>query len=399
MRDPETKRYGVAIMATEPGRKPAPPAWRDLLICTTVLMAAYAGRGWYLAAVLGGGRYPGSALAVDVLALGFLIVLFRGVDAAIRRGVRRWPGQATRFRKVAGGVLNFALTFALAAPVLTTLSQLHPQRIAPILTPGDHGRPFEEVQLRADGRTLAGWHLPAPQGQKPAVVIAHGVGASRQNFLPVAEMVQDLGHPVLLFDFRAHGDSGGQLSTLGLGEADDVRAAHAWLAARYPGRPIHGLGYSMGGAALCRAAADGGGFDRIVLDSVYARAESPARQALARLGFPGPAATAYWGLTRFWAWAFTGADLADLTPEAWIGQRAGRPVLIVHGAADTTTPPADAQALYDRAGGAAALWLVPGADHLQTLNHPDYPARLAAFLAGPAGANGPTPPANNPGPP
>jgi alpha/beta superfamily hydrolase len=41
---------------------------------------------------------------------------------------------------------------------------------------------------------------------------------------------------VALFDFRAHGDSAGHFSTLGLREADDLKAVCARLKTHHPNR-------------------------------------------------------------------------------------------------------------------------------------------------------------------
>jgi fermentation-respiration switch protein FrsA (DUF1100 family) len=65
---------------------------------------------------------------------------------------------------------------------------------------------------------------------------------------------------VLAFDFRAHGASGGQLSTFGDLERRDVLGAVRWLRGERPkeSRHIFGVGASMGAAALIAAAADPG---------------------------------------------------------------------------------------------------------------------------------------------
>jgi len=83
---------------------------------------------------------------------------------------------------------------------------------------------------------LAGWDIPAVAPDRPTVLFTHGVGTNRQNFLPLARLVHDLGFGVFLFDFRAHGDSDGLVSTPGLREADDLAAAARLLHERAAGR-------------------------------------------------------------------------------------------------------------------------------------------------------------------
>jgi pimeloyl-ACP methyl ester carboxylesterase len=351
----------------------------DVLICVVVLMAAYAGRGWLLAHWLQG-AYPLPSLLIDVLALGALILLLRGVDAGVARGLEGLIGVDTRGRRCAAGVLRFGIVFSIAAPFLVTLSQLHPQRIVPALAAHDVGAGCEDVWLDADGRRLSAWHLRPEQPQGHAVLVLHGVGSNRQNFLTVGTMLAAAGHPVLLLDFRAHGNSDGLLTTLGYGEAEDVKAAHDYLAQRYPGRPVAVIAYSMGAAAALRAAAAYGLFDRLVLDSCYARVENSIRHSAAGFYLPAPLPAAWWLTMRGWSWVFTGIDLDRLCPEEDIAHLANRHILLIHGSADATTSSSDSVRLQECTQGRAELWLVDGAGHLQALGHPDYAERLRRFL-------------------
>src|SRR5262245_34249883 len=107
----------------------------DWVLCTTILMAAYAGRGWLLAWLLAG-RYPLASLLFDVTLLGLLICLFRSLDLGLRLWFakllrRRFPAakeDAPPWRwRILGDVLRFGMVFAVAAPFLVTFSQLHPQ--------------------------------------------------------------------------------------------------------------------------------------------------------------------------------------------------------------------------------------------------------------------------------
>src|SRR4051812_28897419 len=64
----------------------------DLILCVSVLMVAYAARGWILASWLQG-AYPFSSLIADVLALGGLILFFRAADGGVTGGLRRLLGK------------------------------------------------------------------------------------------------------------------------------------------------------------------------------------------------------------------------------------------------------------------------------------------------------------------
>ncbi|MGE3807566.1 MAG: alpha/beta fold hydrolase [Gemmataceae bacterium] len=359
--------------------------WLDWIVCTLVLMLAYAARGWLLAYLLQG-RYPWWALLVDVAALAVLVCLFRTFDLGLRvflhrRLEGRFHAEIPRRWQFGADALRFVIVFAVAAPFLVTLSQLHPQRITCAVHPRDLGLPCEDVTLDADGLALAGWHLPGEEEDRPAVLVTHGVGANKQNFLGVACTLHRQGYHVFLFDFRAHGDSDGAISTLGLREARDVEAAIRWIRARHPHSPLYALGYSMGAAALIQAAQAGCICDKYVLDSTFARLENSARHSMASYYFPPPLISPWWHTSRCWAYLLTGADLQTVCPEEQLYLLADRPIQFIHGESDATTSMSDSVALHERAGPKCELWIVAGAAHLQALLHPEYLARVEQFLA------------------
>ena len=69
------------------------------------------------------------------------------------------------------------------------------------------------------------------------------------------------------------------------------------------------------------------------------------------------------------------------SPRLWIGRVAPVPVLVIHGDADRVVPPAHGERLYAGAGEPKALWIVPGAGHIESFASPDVRARLLRFLS------------------
>ncbi len=187
------------------------------------------------------------------------------------------------------------------------------------------------------------------------------------------------GFASVLVDLPGHGESDGFGSTFGFREARAVRLAHDWLKAKAPDRPVHALGYSMGGAAVIRAAARGGIFEKVVVDSTFGSLERVARQT--RLFVFGPAEGVAWQAMRLWGLLLTGHDLAAETSEQLVA-RLHRPLLIVHGTRDRTVPFAESDGLLSAAGPFGQRLVVEGADHLETIGHPAYSDTLGAFLLG-----------------
>lgn len=355
------------------------PLSRTILAVVLFVVLTVGGRGLALS-VLIGGYYPLEAFAIDAIGLAAIVALLRGLDWALMRLLRLIVGSSGgRARNAATRLLHVGLLLAIALPFVITLVQLHPQRIACGGTPARAGIPYEDVVLESEGLRLHAWHAPSATTSSPVVLIAHGIGANKDNFLPALEVVHKLGYPALIFDFQAHGDSQGHFATFGFREAHDVKAAYDWLRQEYPGRPVYALGYSMGGAAVLRADAEHGIFDKVVLDATYARAENVAKQTLLRhVPF---VREPIWQAARFWMVVLSGLDPDDLRSDELIVEvAAAKPVLLIHGTEDAVIPCEESRRLHAASGERVDLWILRGAGHVEAMHHFRYRRRLERFF-------------------
>lgn len=121
--------------------------------------------------------------------------------------------------------------------------------------------PTERVHIDSGGTRCAGWlTMPTTPGPHPAVVLAHGLGATHDMMLATYEQrFADAGIATLAFDYRCTGDSDGvprQHISL-RDQRDDVIAAADWLRMR-PGIDAGRIalwGTSLGALNVVRAAA------------------------------------------------------------------------------------------------------------------------------------------------
>jgi len=72
-----------------------------------------------------------------------------------------------------------------------------------------------DVKIPSAGEVLAGWFYEADtapgEEQRPLIVMAHGLGAIKEMYLPpVAQKFFEAGFAVLVFDFRCYGGSTGE---------------------------------------------------------------------------------------------------------------------------------------------------------------------------------------------
>lgn len=121
--------------------------------------------------------------------------------------------------------------------------------------------------LSRDGLQLFGWFL---QGQKqPVVILLHGLGATSLSMSYPARLLQKAGYNVLLFDFRAHGDSQGDTIT-GTMEVNDVFGALDYLAGRpdVDASQVGILGVSYGAVIALYAASQTPAIKAVILESI-----------------------------------------------------------------------------------------------------------------------------------
>lgn len=239
---------------------------------------------------------------------------------------------------------------------------------------------YEAVRIpTSDGLTLDGWFIPERNASR-TIVICHGAGANKGNFIWFYPALSQGHCNVLFFDFRAHGASGGRVTTWGVRERLDVLAAVDWLKRKRPeqARTIIGLGSSLGALALALAAAEEPRIDAIVLDSPFI---SPRRLLHDRASlFPiiGPALVDY----LLWVMSIeSNTNMLNVSAVDAVSRMGPRPLFVVHGSEDVMMPPEHAQALFDAAEGPKAIWFGPGPhSNIITTDPDEYAERLFSFL-------------------
>ncbi|CAA9569916.1 MAG: hypothetical protein AVDCRST_MAG88-2235 [uncultured Thermomicrobiales bacterium] len=297
-----------------------------------------------------------------------------------RRTAASWYGRALRGL----GVLGLgAATFMVAGSAAMAHTITRPRRLR-LIVDREIDETVESLTFRTDdGLTLHGWYLshPAP---RDLIVVCHGFAMNRHELLDLARGLHEGGHAVFLFDFRAHGASEGFRSTIGYREADDIVAAVAFLAARpeLARARVGVVGVSMGGAAALMAAAREPRIAAVAADSAFATLHDIAAGGLRELYRLPP--YPFTPLIVRFGELLTRARIGLNRPIDAVAAIAPRPLLLIHGGADTLIPLRDAHALYTAAGEPKELWVVPGVRHGSALAHDQeaYIRRLDRFFSG-----------------
>lgn len=227
--------------------------------------------------------------------------------------------------------------------------------------------------VAADGVRLVGHRLPGPPTASATVVIAHGFGgaAREQTVLALGEVLQRVGHDVLTYDSRGHGESDGE-ATLGDRERLDVSAAVD--AVRDGDRPVVLVGTSMGAIGVLRYAAEvTTPVAGVVTVSCPARWRLPRnpRGVLAALMTQTPPGRWF---AREYLHVRIAAGFSRPEPPIDLAPRLRAPYAVIHGLADPFISPQDADDLYAATRDPKRLDLVVG------LGHGYQPAATAAIL-------------------
>jgi dipeptidyl aminopeptidase/acylaminoacyl peptidase len=268
-----------------------------------------------------------------------------------------------------------------ALALLLARSFVRPPRFPVRRSPAAFGLTYREVTLTSDdGVRLRGWYVPG--AGRAGIVLCHGFPMNREDVADFLPWLHAAGFHVLAFDFRALGESDGDLCTFGYREKQDVAAAVATLA-RQPGvdpRRIGAMGISMGGASTLLAAAETPEIRAVVADSAFARLDEMLEERFRHI--PPIYRGALCSSVRLCAERWSGCSMREIAPVSVIREIAPRPILIIHGTADGLVPLRHARQLHAAAGDGIELWEVPDARHVgcHAAMGPAYERRVVRFF-------------------
>jgi uncharacterized protein len=250
----------------------------------------------------------------------------------------------------------------------------------------------EDVTFNSrDGIVLKGWWFPV-RGADRAAVLVHGRGRNRVNsdFMEaaIARLLLAHGYPVLLFDLRGHGESGGTRYTIGIEEPRDILAAIDLASAKaaVARNRVALIGESLGGGNLLMTVKADPTIGPVITDSAFADGNTIVSEA----------ATLYTNLPSWFtpgivlmARIFEGLDISEVTPSRVVAAHPERAFLFIQCTNDTTVMlhhGLDLKAAS--ANPRTELWIVPGCEHVKAFStHPDeWAQHVLGFLSRELGA-------------
>lgn len=265
------------------------------------------------------------------------------------------------------------------------------------------GKPVEGAEdvlfPTTNGLELRGCYLKTPAPRRRGVILfGLEFGSNRWACVPYCEQLLARGFDVFTFEPRGQGESPIQpgyepLQWTTEFEIEDMHAALAYLKER-PDADPQGVGFfgvSKGASAGLFAGADDPYVRCFVTDGVFALFTTVVPYMQKWIAIYSKKRYLYATLP---AWYYEivgrtclgrlqqhrGFRCPDLEPA--VARLAPRPLLMIHGGADTYIKPEMAKALFDRARQPKELWVVEGAKHNQAIQvaGDEYHRRVCDFF-------------------
>ncbi|ACU58413.1 alpha/beta hydrolase [Chitinophaga pinensis] len=206
--------------------------------------------------------------------------------------------------------------------------------------------PYETMHLQtSNGLELEGWWMPRPDA-KGTVILFHGYNGGKDGPIPEAAYFRQLGYNTLLMDFRAHGNSQGDVCTIGYKEAEDVMLAYNFVQQKGE-KHIILWGVSMGAAAILRAVPTYHLYpDKVILECSFARLTDAVKGRMRAVSLP-PTPLAeiltFWGGVEngFWGFSHNPAEYA---------KSINMPALVCWGTKDNRVTRQETNSVYRQLG-------------------------------------------------
>ena len=245
---------------------------------------------------------------------------------------------------------------------------LHPQRRKQEQTPKNFGLKYKDVEFKSEDGTLLKGYLVKAKNTKGLIILSHGYSYDKQSMLPAAKELYKHDYSSLLFDYRAHGESGGHKTTIGFLEQEDLISAIDF--AKHFSKKIGVFGISMGAATSIFVGEKTTGLTCIISDSSFADLKEAIYHKLPVLRDI---------IVKFME--FQGVNFKKTKPIS-VANKIPIPIFFIHGDKDALIPFQDSVKLYNKVKAPKKLWIVKGGQHGRAyfVDKGKYSKKIAGFL-------------------
>jgi alpha-beta hydrolase superfamily lysophospholipase len=218
---------------------------------------------------------------------------------------------------------------------------------------------FENIKLQSADYQIDTWLIESTQA-KATLILMHGYGSTKSSLIENAEWLVGQGYNVLLLDFRGHGKSSGNATSIGYEESQDAKAAYDYIQKRFPQQKIILFGSSMGAATVLKTMADYNlPVAGIIIECPFATMLDAVRGRVRIMGvpeFPVSELLVFWGGVQGGYWAF-GHKPSEYAKKVKV------PTLLLYGEEDERVTMAETQNIFQNLAGEKQLKIFPKVRH------------------------------------
>ncbi|MFL9845571.1 alpha/beta hydrolase [Flavobacterium rhizosphaerae] len=238
-------------------------------------------------------------------------------------------------------------------------------------------QPYETVYIKSNVK-LESWYIKA-DNPKGTVLLFHGYQADKSSLVPAAEALFKMGYNVLLTDFMGSGGSGGNSTTIGVTEAQEVKDCFEYIKQKGE-KKIYLYGNSMGSVAIMRAI-DKFGIKptAIMLACPFGTFYKTVCVRFRLIGIPEfPVA----GMLTFWGGVVNGFWAFGNNPEVY-AKNITFPTLLMWGKKDNRVSREETDTIFANLNGPKTLKIYPEAGHTGYLetNPDEWIKSVSSFLS------------------
>lgn len=241
------------------------------------------------------------------------------------------------------------------------------------------GLVHETILLKtSDSVQLEAWYA-SHDAAKGTVLMFHGHGSSKSGIIAEARKLHEMGYHVMLTDFRAHGNSEGNTTSIGIYESKDVKAVYDYVKAKGE-KNIIIWGISMGAATALKAIDEYGiKPSKLVIEMPFGSLHQAVQGRMKTMGLPAePLSTllTFWGGLELRNWAF------NHRPDQY-AKKVNCPVLLQWGALDNRVTEDETNELFSNIASHDKImikYLQSGHESLFKKETPKWVSVMSSFL-------------------
>jgi len=206
--------------------------------------------------------------------------------------------------------------------------------------------PYDTVMLKTNsGIFIEAWHAKPDSLAKGTVILFHGIMSNKGMLIAEAAEFRYQGYNIMLVDLRAHGNSGGNTTTIGVRESEEVKLAYDYVEQQGE-KNIFLYGSSMGAVVVTKAISDYSLQPKgVFLDMPFASLQSHVRARARGLGFGGVGEKPFGFLVTMWIGIERGFNGFKDKTTRYV-KKLNCPVLMQWGAADTYVLKSETDKVY-----------------------------------------------------